>query len=421
MVLCRRAACADVAAWPEYGSDVVEPLGSREIAGRSWGSGGNWLDYFLKRLIFLIRKMGTSRKPPTKKEMIQRLRRGEVSLPPLSFRIVESGWDVRKTGDFDALIEATWCGKAARFAVECRALFTPKVFRDAISLLKASELPEDCQPMLFLPFLNEDQLQELEREGISGIDLCGNGVVVVPGTFTVFRTGGKNRFPSSSPIKNIYRKNSSMVGRVLLVRPVFSAVQEVRSEINQRNILVKHWDKKPMSLSTVSKALKTLEQDLIIERKDTTIRLLQPDKLLEKLSDNYAAPDVRERIRLKVSEDSRKLQKLLAELSQRLDLPVVATGTSSVGRYAVMQRGDVLRVYIPRAEKLLESLPGERTDIFANLELIVTEDERVYFDPRCEEGFWWASPVQVYLELMAGDKRDQEIAEQVRSFLLREY
>ncbi|MBW2311723.1 MAG: winged helix-turn-helix domain-containing protein, partial [Deltaproteobacteria bacterium] len=123
-------------------------------------------------------------------------------------------------------------------------------------------------------------LQELEREGISGIDLCGNGVVIVPGMFAVFRSGGKNRFPASAPIKNIYRKNSSMVGRVFVVRPVFNAVQDVCSEINQRNMLVNRWD--PMSLSTVSKALKTLEQDLIVERRGA-IRLLQPDKLLEKL------------------------------------------------------------------------------------------------------------------------------------------
>jgi hypothetical protein len=40
-----------------------------------------------------------------------------------------------------------------------------------------------------------------------------------------------------------------------------------------------------------------------------------------------------------------------------------------------------------------------------------TEDETVYFDARQEKDFWWASPVQVYLELMAGDKRDQETAD----------
>jgi len=359
------------------------------------------------------------RKIPSKKDMIEQLRRGRVFLPPLSFRFLESEPQISENGRFDALVEVSWRGIAASFVVECRALSTPKVFRDGINLLKSVILPDDYQPMLFLPFLSDNQLRELEREGISGIDLCGNGVVIAPGLFAVFRSGGKNRFPSSAPIKNIYRKNSSMVGRVFLVHPVFNAVQEVWSEINRRNMLVNSWDKKPMSLSTVSKALKTLEQDLIIERRGM-IRLLQPDKLLEKLSQSYTFPNITERLRLKVPMASKKIREILLKLSRTLDIPLVATGTSSVGRYAVMQRGDVLSVYTPRLEELLKRLPGNQTDRFPNLELIETEDTTVYFDARQEGGFWWASPVQVYLELIAGDKRDRETAGQVKSLLLQD-
>jgi hypothetical protein len=69
---------------------------------------------------------------------------------------------------------------------------------------------------------------------------------------------------------------------------------------------------------------------------------------------------------------------------------------------------------------LLEQLPGSQADRFPNLELIETEDETVYFDARHDGNSWWASPVQVYLELMTGDKRDRETAEQVKSLLLRD-
>jgi hypothetical protein len=268
-----------------------------------------------------------------------------------------------------------------------------------------------------VPFLSERQLLELERETISGVDLCGNGVVVVPDVFAVFRSGGKNRFTSSAPIKNIYRKNSSMVGRVFLFRSGYETVQEVCTEINRRNLLVKRWDKKAMSLSTVSKALKTLQEDLIIFR-EKSIRLLQPEKLLQKLSENYTPPNIKARIRLKVSEGIGTIGDLLREESQALGLPLAATGMSSVGRYAVMQRGDLLSVYCPRLDILLNRLSGSESDRFPNLELIETEDETVFFDGRMEEDFWWASPVQVYLELMAGDKRDRETAEQVKSYII---
>lgn len=348
--------------------------------------------------------------------MIDQLRRGEVALPPLSFHYLKDQPEVGNRR-FDALVETSWGNSIARFAVECKSLSTPKVFQGGLNLLKTTNFPKGYMPLLFLPFLSNAQIQELEREGISGIDLCGNGVVMVSGKFAVLRTGNKNRFPSSAPIKNIYRLKSSMVGRVFLIRSKYGTVQEIFEEINRRNMLLGRWDSKPLSFSTVSKSLKTLEEDLIVER-NNFIRLLQPDKLLDKLSENYAAPKVRERVRLKIPQSGSALLQLVQQQAQALGLPLLAAGTSSVMRYALMQRGEMFSIYCPRVESLLERVAGSRSDRFPNLELLETEDETVYFDARQEDDFCWASPVQVYLELMAGDKRDQETAGQVKSYIL---
>jgi hypothetical protein len=356
---------------------------------------------------------------PTEKEMLDQLRQGKVQLPPLTIRLLDDQLNVGENKRIDAYIEAKWKRKSARFAVACKALSTPKAFQNSINFLKSLTLPKNSFPMLFMPFLSELQLKELEREGISGIDLCGNCVVVSPGTFSIFRSGGKNRFPASALIKNIYRKNSSMVGRGFFIYSDFQSVQDVRVTINQRNLLVNRWNKKPMSLSTVSKVLKTMVEDLIITRNET-IRLLQPDKLLKKLSENYNPPVVKERIRLKIPETNEPILKLLSEQSLQLKLPLMASGTSSVTRYTVMQRGDLMTVYCPKVEMLLEKLSGSQSDRFPNLELLETEDEPVYFDARQEDGFWWASPLQVYMELMVGDKRDQETAEQLKALILND-
>jgi hypothetical protein len=353
----------------------------------------------------------------TEKEMLDQLRQGRVQLPPLTLSFLDSQLDVEEDIQIDAYIEAKWKRKTARFAVECKALSTPKFFQNSINYLRSLSLPKNILPMLFMPFLSELQLRELEKEGISGIDLCGNGLVIATGIFSVFRSGGKNRFPSSAAIKNIYRKNSSMVGRGFFVKPDFQTVQDIRAAINQRNLLVNRWNKKPMSLSTVSKVLKTMVEDLIITRTNG-IRLLQPELLLEKLRENYNPPAVKERVRLKIREDNKSILKLLSEQSQQLKMPLIASGTSSVTRYTVMQRGDILTVYCPKVEMLLKRLPGSQSDRFPNLELLETEDEPVYFDARQEGGFWWASASQVYFELMAGDKRDQEAAEQVKALIL---
>jgi hypothetical protein len=354
---------------------------------------------------------------PTEKEMLDQLREGKVQFSPLTIRLLDDQLNVGENKRIDAFIEVKWKGKSARFAVECKALSTPKSFQNSINYLKSLPLPKNLFPMLIMPFLSERQLKELERVGISGIDLCGNCVVISPGTFSVFRSGGKNRFPSSAAIKNIYRKNSSMVGRGFFAYPDFQTVQDTLATINQRNLLVTRWNKKPMSLSTVSKVLKTMVEDLIITRTET-IRLIQPDKLLDKLHENYNPPVVKERIRLKISVNNKSILKLLSELSQQLELPLIASGTSSVTQYTVMQRGDLLTVYCPKVEMLLKRLPGSQSDRFPNLELLETEDEPVYFDARQEDGFWWASPLQVYMELMVGDKRDQETAEQLKTLIL---
>ena len=94
---------------------------------------------------------------------------------------------------------------------------------------------------------------------------------------------------------------------------------------------------------------------------------------------------------------------------------------SSINRYAVMGRGDLLSVYCTNLKSLLENLPQSQMDRFPNLELIETKDERMFFDTYVSESFPWASPVQVYLELMDGDKRDQETATQIKSLILDNY
>jgi len=314
------------------------------------------------------------------------------------------------------LLEATWKGQEAVFAVECKSFSTPRAIREATAQAQAFARPANREPMVVVPFLSSERLEELEREGISGIDLCGNGVVVVPGKFAVYRTGAPNRFPSSAPIKNIYQKNSSMVSRVFLARPRYGAVMEIQSEIQRRSLSA--WP--PISLATVSKVLKGLEDDLIVSRGDARIRLVQPDKLLRELAANFTTEDERVSIRAKVSAEGDQLLKVLAKTAGSLDVPLVATGAASATRYAVMQRGPVLSLYCTEPERLLERMGGALTDRFPNVELTKADEPVFYFDARIERDFRWASPVQVYLELMAGDKRDRETAEQVREFILNE-
>ena len=64
------------------------------------------------------------------------------------------------------------------------------------------------------------------------------------------------------------------------------------------------------------------------------------------------------------------------------------------------------------------NIDAKETDRFANIELLRTTDARVYFDPRAESGVPFASPIQAWLELVVGDKRQKDAAEQVRRGIL---
>jgi hypothetical protein len=242
-------------------------------------------------------------------------------------------------------------------------------------------------------------------------------VLNIPNKITVVRGGAPNLFSTSAPIKNVYRKNTSLVSRMLICKPSFDKVQDILTAINKRNLLVSGYGRQPMSLSTVSKALKNLEQDLIINR-NGGIRLVQPDKLLGKLAENYRPRELSDRFEYKSGLNLDKLKTLLKAISQKVDVPISVTGLASVNQYAVMQRSDTLSIYCPDAERLLKELPGKETDRFPDLRILETDEPAVFFDGRKDKGFLWASPVQVYLELMAGDKRDRETANQVKDYLL---
>ena len=202
------------------------------------------------------------KKLPFEREILARLICGDLDFPPLQFRPVP--YDPPDKG-IDLILQTEWEGQRAIFAVECKVSSSPKAIGEAARQAKAyadATPKRKYLPLVVAPFLNEERLTELKQKNINGIDLCGNGVIIVPGKFAVYRTGAPNRFRSSAPIKNIYQKNSSIVGRVFLARPRYPAVTEIQSEIRRRSFSIRP----PLSLATVSKVLKGLEEDLIVSR-----------------------------------------------------------------------------------------------------------------------------------------------------------
>ena len=95
-----------------------------------------------------------------------------------------------------------------------------------------------------------------------------------------------------------------------------------------------------------------------------------------------------------------------------------ASIADSTTQYATMAREPVVRFYCTKLGSLLCFLGDNLTETarFPDIEFAETQDPTAYFDGRED---LLASPIQCYLELQTGDKRDQETAEQVRRTLLK--
>ena len=356
------------------------------------------------------------RKPLTEREILDRLRRGELTLSPLTLEDVQLLEGSEDTG-VDAVITLSWQGNRYRFGAEVERLWTPRAVAQAADQIQRNAGAQRLLPLVIVPYLNEERLRELEVRSLSGIDLCGNGVVLVPGDLLVFRTGSPNLFRWEGQIKNVYRGASSIVARTFVLVREFPSVGEVLREIRQRGGEV--------TFPTVSKVCNRLEQDLVIERApgetppSRRLCVVQPEKLLDLLRDNYAPPKSIRTFTGKFAGPPEGLIQRLCTWERGEGRRVVLTGESSTGAYAVMAREPAQSFFCSDVKGALEALGEEVTETgrFANVRFLETKEEFVYFDRR--PGLV-ASPVQTYLELATGEKREKETAEQVRRFLLSE-
>ncbi len=307
----------------------------------------------------------------------------------------------------DFVLAAEWEGRENLFIVEYKSSSTPKALEASIQQARRYAAGGTYLPMVIVPYLSPRALDRLAEENVSGIDLSGNGLVVVPGEWFIRSTGEKNRFPAGTPIKNVYRGASSLVARVFFARPAYSSVREILEEIQRRG--------GEITLSTVSKALKGLEEDLLIGRGDT-IRLLQPERLLDLLIRNHRAPAITHRRRVRVQDRWRSLRQF-AQNTQEYGVSIIGDLPS---RYVIMPESeDTIRIYTNSIESIIHEVDFEDTSRFPNIELIETRDQAVYFDPGTEQQFPFISPLQTYLMLATGGKREQEAAAQLRPDLTK--
>lgn len=321
------------------------------------------------------------------------------------------------------------------FLVETKSQNTPRIVHQAITQIQAytkDRNDPNVFPMIVVPYLSEERLVELEEAGVSGIDLCGNGLVTIPGRVFVYRTGKENRYPASRPVSNPFQGKSGVVGRIFLdceyatvlgadenrVRETerqTAALGEIREAILKRGV--------DISLSQVSKTISALVDERILGSHGRSIFLLNPDLLLERLASDWSRPP-KGRIYLKLPEGRSSLSRLKwdeHETDWNRKFKWAITGESSVARHLAFAQGGPLQVAVTNLRKAKELLQGEEESIpsFADVALRESDDPGYYFDNIIDEnGLRWASVLQTWIELANGDGRQKDAAREIQNLII---
>ena len=188
----------------------------------------------------------------------------------------------------------------------------------------------------------------------------------------------------------------------------YSKVSEIYESIKSLN--------GEITLSTVSKVLSSLEEDLIISKEKKSIKLLQPKKLLDSLQNNYSPPSPLKILRLRLPEFRNEKEKVINEYFSN---NWIFAGESCADVYTSTPPISMLTVLLRQTE-IPSNFIKEYVDIrFYNTTLLVlsNSDSYVFFNSKNN----YASKVQVYLELSQLDKREKEIALDIKKEILDEF
>jgi hypothetical protein len=268
--------------------------------------------------------------------------------------------------------------------------------------------------MIVAPYIGAKQAKILAERGISWIDLSGNMSIRVSNQVYIERTGKRNRFPDTSSIKKIFQGTSALVSRALLLKPEgFTSLEKIVDFINQRNANI--------TLSTVSKVLKKLDEELLINRSKSFITVADPEKLLEKLAEGYKNSTERKR---------RNSYRFVIEGIKQLSDGITADCKDylACGFYAAQIKGlaatDEKTIFVKDIEQFRRKAESKLVSIvpdaeFGNVIITETDDPGVWFNADYQVIDSVVDDIELYLEMTVDTPRGPKIAEQLKRRILQ--
>ena len=354
----------------------------------------------------------------TEKEVIQSLKRTSGLYAPLVINRLREQVSFQEGYRADAIIEfSIENGLSFEAVVETAPVATPenilKRARVLVDFLDKVKKP-NIVPVVVAPYIGAKQAQLLMDKDISWIDLCGNMRVSVPGKIYIEKKGNRNKFPDTSPIKKIFEGTSSLVSRALLLKPRgFKSQYELVDFINSRNASI--------TAGTVSRVLKSLEEELLVRRDKSLIRLTDSEKLLDCLSEGYKKSS---------SRRAGNLYKYVCENPKDTFYTFFERGIEylACGFYAAKIKGlaltDKISIYVKSIDDIQKAsnrnwIKIEPDAEFGNLNIIETDEPSVWFNTKIKLENPVVDDIELYLEMMDDMPRGPKVAEILKERILK--
>ncbi len=336
-----------------------------------------------------------------------------LPFPPVELAIRELGPSLQDRRPANKVLAIRWRDEEQMYACMHSSLNTPKGVQGAALEARHHARPPGLGPLIVVPYLSEKRLGELQDLEVSGLDLCGNGIILGP-HFSIWRSGQPNRFPESQPIRNVFRGSSAIFAQCFLQRREFPSLTSLQQHAREHS--PRTYRTGTLTIGTASKVVQSLEQQMIVARQGTRLTLIDVKALMQGILENYL-PAVGPRLEGRTPLPIEAIWSRLRAPETVTRLRSVITGLGSAVRYGATPGLVETSLYVSDLATAAELLELKETRVFPNLELIQETSDRVYFDARSDHGVLWASPLQSWLELASAGPREREAAEVLKAKL----
>lgn len=348
-------------------------------------------------------------------EIIEALRANQPfdGLPDVRIALM----DLKPPKPFDIEFDLKFSDTLVTVYAELKNACTPKEIEQiAPWLSNLKQAKSGAAYALICPYISPQVQAICDDNKIDFIDLAGNISINVPGKLLLRRTGLQNTTKTRfSLYRDPFSGKSSRVLRVLLEKPgqwtLTKIAEELESERQQNPALSDQFE---MSLASISRTLRSLEEELLVRKRDV-ILVPEPKRLLFRWADKY-----KERYRSYLRRSFKSINRFgpdVEAVTAGLALLISpnsfaftgAAATQITAPFVDLSTIDLFVSNQSDAEKIRAAETGP--DLGPQLRIIYPYDPGVFLYRQTLEGTPLVSNVQAYLDLSAQGGRDLKQAD----------